>query len=84
MQIINPDLFSFFSKLKENNNRDWFQSNKTEFKLLEGQVKLFMKQIEENLQIHDKIEKIMEILESNYKKSKKSWILMEIIENPAK
>ena len=57
MQIINPDLFSFFSKLKENNNRDWFQSNKTEFKLLEGQVKLFMKQIEENLQIHDKIEK---------------------------
>ena len=56
MQIINPDLFSFFSKLKENNNRDWFQSNKTEFKLLEGQVKLFMKQIEENLQIHDKIE----------------------------
>ena len=35
MQIINPDLFSFFSKLKENNNRDWFQSNKTEFKLLE-------------------------------------------------
>ena len=57
MQIINPDLFSFFSKLKENNNRDWFQSNKAEFKLLEGQVKLFMKQIEENLQIHDKIEK---------------------------
>ena len=57
MQIINPDLFSFFSKLKENNNRDWFQSNKAEFKLLEGQVKLFMKQIEVNLQIHDKIEK---------------------------
>ena len=57
MQIINPDLFSFFSKLKENNNRDWFQSNKTEFKLLEGQVKLFMKQIEENLQIHDKSKK---------------------------
>ena len=57
MQIINPDLFSFFSKLKQNNNRDWFQSNKAEFKLLEGQVKLFMKEIEQNLQIHDKIEK---------------------------
>lgn len=57
MQIINPDLFSFFSKLKQNNNRDWFQSNKAEFKLLEGQVKLFMKGIEQNLQIHDKIEK---------------------------
>ncbi len=57
MQIINPDLFSFFSKLKQNNNRDWFQSNKAEFKLLEGQVKLFMKEIEQNLQINDKIEK---------------------------
>ena len=57
MQIINPDLFSFFSKLKQNNNRDWFQSNKAEFKLLEGQVKLFMKEIEQNLQINDKIDK---------------------------
>ena len=57
MQTINPDLFSFFSKLKKNNNRDWFQSNKAEFKLLEGEVKLFMKKVEQNLQIHDKIEK---------------------------
>ena len=57
MQIINPNLFLFFSKLKKNNNRDWFQSNKAEFKLLEGQIKLFMKHIEQNLNIHDKIEK---------------------------
>ena len=57
MEIINPDLFLFFSKLKRNNNREWFQSNKAEFKKLEGEVKSFMKKIEENLQNHDKIEK---------------------------
>ena len=57
MEIINPDLFLFFSKLKRNNNREWFQSNKAEFKKLEGEVKSLVKKIEENLQNHDKIEK---------------------------
>ena len=57
MEIINPDLFLFFSKLKRNNNRGWFQSNKAEFKKLESEVRSFVK-IEENLQKHDKIEKI--------------------------
>ena len=57
MEIINPDLFLFFSKLKRNNNREWFQSNKAEFKKLESEVKSFVKKIEENLQNHDKIEK---------------------------
>ena len=57
MEIINPDLFLFFSKLKRNNNREWFQSNKAEFKKLEGEVKSLVKKIEENLQNHDKIER---------------------------
>ena len=57
MEIINPDLFLFFSKLKRNNNREWFQSNKAEFKKLESEVRSFVKKIEENLQKHDKIEK---------------------------
>ena len=57
MEIINPDLFLFLSKLKRNNNREWFQSNKAEFKKLESEVKSFVKKIEENLQNHDKIEK---------------------------
>ena len=57
MEIINPDLFLFFSKLKRNNNREWFQSNKAEFKKLESEVRSFVKKIEENLQNHDKIEK---------------------------
>ncbi|MDA0200657.1 MAG: DUF2461 family protein, partial [Bacteroidetes bacterium] len=45
MLTINPELFSFFSKLKENNNRDWFLDNKAEFKTLEAEVKLFMKAV---------------------------------------
>jgi uncharacterized protein (TIGR02453 family) len=57
MLSLNTELFSFFSKLKQNNNRVWFQANKAEFKILEGEVKLFMKEIEQRLQIHDKIEK---------------------------
>jgi len=57
MLTINPELFSFFSKLKENNNRDWFLDNKAEFKTLEAEVKLFMKAVEEKIQNYDKIEK---------------------------
>jgi uncharacterized protein (TIGR02453 family) len=57
MQTINPKLYSFFTQLKQNNNRDWFLDNKAEFKTLEGEVKLFMKEIEQRLQLHDKIEK---------------------------
>lgn len=57
MQRINKELFSFFSKLKKNNNRDWFQAHKSEFKVLESEVQLFMKEIEQKLENHDKIEK---------------------------
>lgn len=57
MHTINPELFSFFSKLKDNNNREWFLDHKAEFKVLEGEVKLFMNEIEQRLQILDKIEK---------------------------
>jgi uncharacterized protein (TIGR02453 family) len=33
---ITPELFTFFRELKENNNRDWFQANKTRY---ESQVR---------------------------------------------
>lgn len=57
MQTLNPKIFSFFKKLEANNNREWFQANKAEFKSLEGDVKQFMQIIAENLNVHDKIEK---------------------------
>ncbi len=57
MSNINPKIFKFFKTLAKNNNRDWFEAHKPEFNALEVEVKIFMKAVEENLQIHDKIEK---------------------------
>ena len=57
IKTLNHDLFPFFKKLEANNNREWFQANKEEFKLLETDVKRFMQIIADNLKFHDKIEK---------------------------
>ena len=57
MSGINSKVFQFFSKLAKNNNREWFECHKTEFKALESEVKIFAKEIESALQEHDKIEK---------------------------
>jgi uncharacterized protein (TIGR02453 family) len=57
MSGINSKVFQFFSKLAKNNNRKWFECRKTEFKALESEVKIFVKEIESALQEHDKIEK---------------------------
>lgn len=57
MSGINPQVLSFFKTLSENNNREWFETHKPEFKVLESEVKAFMKQVEGDLQGHDKIEK---------------------------
>ena len=58
MSNINPQVFKFFKTLSKNNNRDWFEAHKSEFKALEVEVKIFMKAVEEKLQIHDKIEQV--------------------------
>ena len=57
MSGINSKVFQFFSTLAQNNNREWFESRKPEFKALESEVKIFVKEIESGLQQHDKIEK---------------------------
>ncbi|MFT4805276.1 MAG: hypothetical protein ACI9YE_002492, partial [Psychroserpens sp.] len=33
------DILDFFEKLEKNNNRDWFNENKPEFKVLETKAK---------------------------------------------
>jgi uncharacterized protein (DUF2461 family) len=38
---LKKEIFSFFKQLKENNNREWFEAHKAEFKALEGTVKQF-------------------------------------------
>ena len=51
------DLFSFFSDLQQNNNRDWFTEHKPTFKALETQVKTFGEQLKDQLNQHDHIDR---------------------------
>ena len=36
---LNPGIFRFFEQLAQNNNREWFEAHKPEFKTLENSVK---------------------------------------------
>lgn len=51
-------VFTFFKKLEKNNNRDWFNDHKPEFKATEGEVKLFYNALLEKLNVHDEIDKL--------------------------
>ena len=51
------EVFTFFKKLEKNNNRDWFNENKPEFKTLETEVKAFYNTVLERLNTHDEIDK---------------------------
>ena len=51
------DLFSFFSDLQQNNNRDWFMEHKPRFKSLETQVKSFGELLKDQLNQHDHIDR---------------------------
>ena len=51
-------VFSFLKKLEKNNNRDWFNENKPEFKAIEKEVKAFYNSILEKLNTHDEIDKV--------------------------
>jgi len=52
------EIFTFFKKLENNNNREWFTEHKPEFKNLEVEVKGFYNSVFENLQKHDDVDKI--------------------------
>ena len=56
MPGIDKKILEFFTLLKKNNNRNWFEDNKTKFKLLEKEVKAFMIEVESRLQKHDEIQ----------------------------
>jgi uncharacterized protein (TIGR02453 family) len=59
MNIIVPKAaLDFFKKLKQNNNRDWFNEHKKEFKIVEAEVKEIYNFIFENLNSHDDIDKL--------------------------
>ncbi|XCF05056.1 DUF2461 domain-containing protein [Tamlana crocina] len=56
--VISKSVFTFLNKLEKNNNRDWFNENKAEFKSVEKEVKAFYNAIFENLNKHDDIDKL--------------------------
>lgn len=52
------ETFVFFKKLEKNNDRDWFNENKPEFKSIEAKVKVAYNYLGELMRTHDQIEKI--------------------------
>ncbi|MFD1061799.1 DUF2461 domain-containing protein [Winogradskyella litorisediminis] len=57
MATISKDVFSFLNKLKRNNNRDWFNTHKSEFKTVESHVKSVYNYLGEMMNTHDVIDK---------------------------
>jgi uncharacterized protein (TIGR02453 family) len=54
---IDPKALDFLSALSENNNREWFEEHKSEFKGFEKRVKGFYTALAERLRKHDDIDK---------------------------
>ncbi|WP_179319889.1 DUF2461 domain-containing protein [Winogradskyella helgolandensis] len=55
---ISKELFTFFKKLEKNNDREWFNDHKPEFKAIEAKVKSAYNYLGELMSAHDQIEKI--------------------------
>ena len=55
---IPKDIFPFFKKLQKNNNRDWFNDNKPEFKAIETKMKFSYNYLGELMNMHDNIDKV--------------------------
>ena len=49
---------TFFKKLEKNNNREWFNEHKPEFKAIEAEVKQFYNELLNRMQEYDEIDKL--------------------------
>ena len=58
MNSVPRNTISFLKKLKLNNNRDWFNDNKEEFKDIQSGVKTFAQDVNDSLNVSDNIEKL--------------------------
>lgn len=56
--LIPKEAFTFFKALQENNNRDWFNEHKSEYKTIEKSVKVFYNELLEKMKAHDDIDKL--------------------------
>ena len=57
-ETIPREALSFFKRLEKNNNRDWFNEHKKEFKEIEKEVKQFYNQLFQKLNEHDSIDNL--------------------------
>ncbi len=55
---ITKEVFQFFKKLAQNNNREWFTEHKAVFKIHEAQMKTFFGRLMEVMNKHDQLEKM--------------------------
>jgi uncharacterized protein (TIGR02453 family) len=53
---IHQSTFDFLNKLKKNNNREWFNTHKTEFQKEQQLIEVFADTLLEHLNVHDRIE----------------------------
>ena len=55
---ISKSMLDFFKELEKNNDRDWFNENKSNFKKIEKEAKSFYNNAFENLKKHDDVDKM--------------------------
>jgi len=58
VNTIPKETLPFLKKLSKNNNRDWFNDNKVEFKSIEAKIKEAYNSLGELLNNHDQIDKV--------------------------
>ena len=58
MRHISENVFNFLKKLEKNNNRDWFNEHKKEFKSIESGTKKAYNSLFDSLKIHDDVDKL--------------------------
>ncbi len=59
MSVVVPkNVFSFFKMLKKNNNREWFETNKKDFKAIESEIKVFGNSIKDFLEATENVDKV--------------------------
>ena len=54
--LIHVSSFSFLAALKEHNNREWFNANKTIYQKEQALLEIFAQQLLQELSLHDQIE----------------------------
>lgn len=57
-RIVSKKALDFLKKLEKNNNRDWFNEHKTEFKSIEKDIKEVYNSVFEALKKHDDVDKL--------------------------